>query len=108
MATEDQADNSTRMAVNNLHTAAAMLAQGKDWELAGATLDGRPGFYVFHIDVPAGQEGRAEEIIAKCRPSQSAPCDMQVHLGRYEAGFSRLKRAMNALDGNHRRRDRER
>ena len=106
MATADQADNSTRMAVNNLHTAAAMLAQGADWILAGATLDGRPGFYVFHLDVPAGQEERAEEIIRVCEPHQKVRCDMMVHLGRYEAGFQALKRAMHAIDGH--RRDRER
>lgn len=91
------------LAVSNLTVAAAMLAESDQYILAGATLDGRPGFYVFHVELPASQQQRAYEIVEACSPGRRNRMDMMVHLGRYERGFKALKRAMHALDQGQRK-----
>ena len=95
-----EAGGTIRLEVNNMIAAVVLLSQGEGWELAGVARDARPGFYVFHVDVPAGEgeQQRAREIIELCRPGARERFNMMVHLGRFQEAFERVKHAMRPLD----------
>lgn len=93
------ADEPQIISTEHMQTAAALMAQGDEWKDAGASTTGRPGIYAFHVEVPAGQEALALEIVERCRPRgrETAPMDVMVHLGRYEAAFRRIRRMRTTL-----------